>query len=130
MPKSSPVRCTILALGSRCLQERTTQKHLQGAPEWSRPNTLRRLIRKFAFIITQRIVAANDKHPPIVALHFGTPKMNRITPHNLSILQALTIDTFVGLVVIVRLLSHPQIHCFYNAKGIITYNKIFSIGPL
>ena len=43
MPKSSPVRCKILALDSRCLQERTTQKHLQGAPVWSRPNTLRRL---------------------------------------------------------------------------------------
>ena len=28
---------------SRCLQERTTQKHLQKAPVWSRPNTLRRL---------------------------------------------------------------------------------------
>ena len=46
MPKSSPVRCTILALGSRCLEERTTQKHLQGAPVWSRPNTLRRLSQK------------------------------------------------------------------------------------
>ena len=31
---------------SRCLQERTTQKHLQGAPVWSRPNTLRRLSQK------------------------------------------------------------------------------------
>ena len=31
---------------SRCLQERTIQKHLQGAPVWSRPNTLRRLSQK------------------------------------------------------------------------------------
>ena len=31
---------------SRYLQERTTQKHLQGAPVWSRPNTLRRLSQK------------------------------------------------------------------------------------
>ena len=31
---------------SRCLQERTTQKHLQKAPVWSRPNTLRRLSQK------------------------------------------------------------------------------------
>ena len=31
---------------SRCLQERTTQKHLQGAPVWSRSNTLRRLSQK------------------------------------------------------------------------------------
>ena len=31
---------------SRCLQERTTQKHLQKAPMWSRPNTLRRLSQK------------------------------------------------------------------------------------
>ena len=46
MSKSSPVRCTILTLGSRCLKERTTQKHLQGAPVWSRPNTLRRLSQK------------------------------------------------------------------------------------
>ena len=31
---------------SHCLQERTTQKHLQKAPVWSRPNTLRRLSQK------------------------------------------------------------------------------------
>ena len=31
---------------SRCLQERTTQKHLQEAPVWSRPNTLRSLSQK------------------------------------------------------------------------------------
>ena len=31
---------------SRCLQERTTQKHLQKAPAWSRPNTLQRLSQK------------------------------------------------------------------------------------
>ena len=31
---------------SRCLQERTTQKHLQKAPVWSRPNTLRKLSQK------------------------------------------------------------------------------------
>ena len=31
---------------SRYLQERTTQKHLQGALVWSRPNTLRRLSQK------------------------------------------------------------------------------------
>ena len=31
---------------SRCLQERTTQKHLQKGPVWSRPNTLRRLSQK------------------------------------------------------------------------------------
>ena len=31
---------------SRYLQERTTQKHLQGASVWSRPNTLRRLSQK------------------------------------------------------------------------------------
>ena len=31
---------------SRYLQEKTTQKHLQGAPVWSRPNTLRRLSQK------------------------------------------------------------------------------------
>ena len=31
---------------SRCLQERTTQKYLQKAPVWSRPNTLRRLSQK------------------------------------------------------------------------------------
>ena len=30
----------------RCLRERTTQKHLQKAPVWSRPNTLRRLSQK------------------------------------------------------------------------------------
>ena len=31
---------------SRCLQERTTQKHLQKAPVWSRLNTLRGLSQK------------------------------------------------------------------------------------
>ena len=31
---------------SRCLKERTTQEHLQRAPVWSRPNTLRRLSQK------------------------------------------------------------------------------------
>ena len=31
---------------SRCLQVRTTQKHLQKALVWSRPNTLRRLSQK------------------------------------------------------------------------------------
>ena len=31
---------------ARCLRERTTQKHLQKAPVWSRPNTLRRLSQK------------------------------------------------------------------------------------
>ena len=31
---------------SRYLQERTTQKYLQRAPVWSRPNTLRRLSQK------------------------------------------------------------------------------------
>ena len=31
---------------SRCLQVRTTQKHLQKAPVWSRPNTLRKLSQK------------------------------------------------------------------------------------
>ena len=46
MPKISPVRCTILALNSRCLKERTTQKYLQRAPVWSWPNTLRRLSQK------------------------------------------------------------------------------------
>ena len=30
----------------RCLRERTTQKHLQKAPVWSRPNTLRSLSQK------------------------------------------------------------------------------------
>ena len=34
---------------SRYLQERTTQKHLQGAPVWSRPNTLRRLSQKYFY---------------------------------------------------------------------------------
>ena len=35
-----------LCARSRCQQERTTQKHLQKAPVWSQPNTLRRLSQK------------------------------------------------------------------------------------
>jgi hypothetical protein len=39
-------------------------------------------------------------------------------------------NTFVGFMVIVRLLTHPPIHCIYSAELTITCSKAFSIGPI
>ena len=66
MPKSSLVRCTIFALGSRCLKERTTQKHLQRAPVWNRPNTLRRLSQKCFY--NSRMLERNWLRVPFVRM--------------------------------------------------------------
>ena len=40
MPKSSPVRCTILALVAVAYKREQDKNTLQEAPVWSRPNTL------------------------------------------------------------------------------------------
>ena len=46
MPKSSPVRCTILALVAVAYKREQHKNTLPEAPVWSRPNTLRRLSQK------------------------------------------------------------------------------------
>ena len=51
---------------SRGLQERTTQKHLQGAPVWSRPNTLRRLSQKCFY--NSRVLERSQLRVPFVRM--------------------------------------------------------------
>ena len=46
MPKSSPVRCTILALVAVAYKREQHRNTFKEAPMWSRPNTLRRLSQK------------------------------------------------------------------------------------
>ena len=49
MPKSSPVRCTILALVAVAYKREQHRNTFKEAPVWSRPNTLRRLNQKFFY---------------------------------------------------------------------------------
>ena len=51
---------------SRCLKERTTQKHLQGAPVLSRPNTLRRLSQKCFY--NSRMLERSQLRVPFVRM--------------------------------------------------------------
>ena len=51
---------------SRCLKERTTQKHLQGAPVLSRPNTLRRLSQKCFY--NSRVLERSQLRVPFVRM--------------------------------------------------------------
>ena len=46
MPKSSPVRCTILAFVAVAYKREQHKNTLPKAPVWSRPNTLQRLSQK------------------------------------------------------------------------------------
>ena len=48
---------------SRYLQKRTKQEHLQKAPVWSRPNTLRRLSQKYFY--NSRVLERSQSRVPL-----------------------------------------------------------------
>ena len=62
MPKSSPVRCTILMLAAVTIKREQNKNTLQEAPVWSRPNTLRRLSQKSFY--NSRVLERNQLRVP------------------------------------------------------------------
>ena len=64
---------------SRCLQERTTQKHLQKAPVWSRPNTLRRLSQKCFY--NSKVLERSQSRVPFYEEDVGAFYSSEVLPH-------------------------------------------------
>ena len=63
MLKSSPVRCTILTLAVVTFKREQNKNTLQGAPVWSRPNTLRRLSQKSFY--NSRVLERSQSRVPL-----------------------------------------------------------------
>ena len=63
MPKSSPVRCTILVPVAVTYKREQNKNTLQKAPVWSRPNTLRRLSQKSFY--NSRVLERSQLHVPL-----------------------------------------------------------------
>ena len=63
MPKSSPVRCTILALVAVTYKREQNENTLQKAPVWSRPNTLQRLSQKSFY--NSRVLKRSQSRVPL-----------------------------------------------------------------
>ena len=63
MPKSSPVRCTILALVAVTYKREQNKNNLQEAPVWGRPNTLRRLSQRSFY--NSRVLERSQSRVPL-----------------------------------------------------------------
>ena len=78
MPKSLPVRCTILALIAVAYKREQHKKHLQKAPMWSRPNTLRRLSQKCFY--NSRVLERSQSHIPFYEEDVGAFYSSEVLP--------------------------------------------------
>ena len=68
------------------------------------------IVRPLSIIVTRGIIVANDESTPRGTTHLSTAQARGLTPHHLSVMQAppRVTNTFVGVVVIERLLRHPH----------------------
>lgn len=55
--------------------------------------------------------------------------MNRVAPHDLSVVQALASHARVRAVVVVVLLSHPHLHRVPAAQDAIALGQVLAVGP-
>lgn len=86
-------------------------------------------IWSFAFNVTRWIITTNHKHPAISTLSPSTAKMTRISPNDLSIMKALVIDASVGVVVVVGLLSEPELDGVRALHVPIALSNVLTKGP-
>ena len=78
MPKSSPVRCTILALVTIAYKREQHKNTLQKTPVWSRPNTLRRLSQKSFY--NSRVLERSQSRVPFYEEDVGAFYSGEILP--------------------------------------------------
>ena len=78
MPKSSPVRCTILALVAVTYKREQNENTLQKAPVWSRPNTLRRLSQKSFY--NSRVLERSQSRVPLCEEDVGAFYSSEVLP--------------------------------------------------
>ena len=78
MPKSSPVRCTILALVVVAYKREQHKNTLQKAPVWSRPNTLRRLNQKSFY--NSRVLEKSQSRVPFYEEDVGAFYSSEVLP--------------------------------------------------
>jgi len=88
------------------------------------------LERWYPYDITNWVIAADDKHPVIVALGSCTPNTLCAVPNHLSIMQALIVNTLVVLVIIVGLLRHPHFHWIHASQFFITLRQVLPMRPI
>ena len=79
MPKSSPVRCTILALVAVAYKREQHKNTLPKAPVWSRPNTLRRLSQKSFY--NSRVLERSQSRVPFYEEDVGAFYSSEVLPH-------------------------------------------------
>lgn len=81
--------------------------------------------------VTRGVIAANDVVPAVGALDPGTANIDRVTPHDLRVVQALVRpDARIRAVAIVLLLSHPQVHRGCTAEtAAAALGKVLTVGP-
>ena len=78
MPKSSPVRCTILALVAIAYKREQHKNTLPKAPVWSRPNTLRRLSQKSFY--NSRVLERSQSRVPFYEEDVGAFYSSEVLP--------------------------------------------------
>ena len=78
MPKSSPMRCTILALVAVAYKRKQHKNTLQKAPVWSRPNTLRRLSQKCFY--NSRVLERSQSRVPFYEEDVGAFYSSEVLP--------------------------------------------------
>lgn len=62
--------------------------------------------------VARRVVVARNEPPPVVAPSPSAPNSSRVSPNHLCVVETLSsVDAWVGVVVIVTSLTHPQSHC-------------------
>ena len=78
MPKSSPVRCTILELVAVTYKREQNKNTLQKAPVWSRPSTLRRLSQKSFY--NSRVLERSQSRVPLCEEDVGAFYSSEVLP--------------------------------------------------
>ena len=78
MPKSSPVRCTILALVAATYKREQNKNTLQKAPVWSWPNTLRKLSQKSFY--NSRVLEMSQSRVPFYEEDVGVFYSSEVWP--------------------------------------------------
>lgn len=89
-----------------------------------------KLVGFLAFNVARWIVAANCKHPIIVALNPSTPHRGGVFPNDLRIVAAF-VDFLagVGVVVVVRLLRQPELDSVATFDVFISGGQVLAVGP-
>ena len=87
------------------------------------------LVRLLVHIISPRIIVARNDGSTIVTPCFATSNSHRLSPNNLSIVTAFSINARVRSVVIVSLLVDPKVHGADARKVGATPGQVLSIRP-